>query len=111
MVETWGQIKKQQYQQKYYGQGRTKRKAHSEHHGHDAQRTEEGTADVALGMECVLTATMRLTLMVAEKTGCPDPKKLAAEMLRSAADQLQTPKKQATNPNVLNRRRMASRVV
>ena len=49
-------------------------------------------ADAALGMECVLTATMRLTLMVAEKTGCPDPKKLAAEILRSAADQLGTPK-------------------
>lgn len=58
-------------------------------------------ADVALGMECVLTATMRLTLMVAEKTGCPDPKKLAAEMLRSAADQLQTPKKTSYQPKRL----------
>ena len=49
-------------------------------------------ADGVLGMECVLTATMRLTLIVAEESGCPDPEKLAAEMLRSAADQLQTQK-------------------
>lgn len=49
-------------------------------------------ADGVLGMECVLAVTMRLTLMVAEKTGCPDPIKLAAEILRSAADQLETQK-------------------
>lgn len=53
---------------------------------------KKANADAVLGMECVLTATMRLTLIVAEKSGCPDPKKLAAEMLRSAADQLKTQK-------------------